>query len=188
ASMYVNGLYVDVDYEKAAELYRKAAENGLARAQANLGYLYQKGRGVEQDYAEAARWYRVAADQGSTRGMLDLGTLYFLGEGVERNRSKAFELFDQSRKAGDVRAYVYLGNVLEMDEELKDPTRAAGYYIEALRHGIDWAITRLFFKWDQATARAMQQQLADLGLYSGPVNGEIDEASRAAMKQLLPPE
>lgn len=28
----------------------RAAEQGIARAQSNLGMLYAKGRGVEQDY------------------------------------------------------------------------------------------------------------------------------------------
>jgi TPR repeat protein len=37
------------DYTEAAKWYRKAAEQGDARAQANLGVLYQFGWGVPQD-------------------------------------------------------------------------------------------------------------------------------------------
>ena len=44
--------------------YRKAAKQGDADAQYNLGVLYADGRGVRQDHAEAVRWYRKAAEQG----------------------------------------------------------------------------------------------------------------------------
>jgi len=49
---------------EAVEWYRKAAEQGNANAQLNMGLCYETGRGVQQDYAKAAEWYRKAADQG----------------------------------------------------------------------------------------------------------------------------
>ena len=48
------------DYARAVQSFRKAAEDGNADAQFNLGVMYSKGRGVEQDYARAAHWYRKA--------------------------------------------------------------------------------------------------------------------------------
>ena len=44
--------------------YRKAAEQGLAEAQYNLGQVYTKGDGVAKDMIEAVKWYRKAAEQG----------------------------------------------------------------------------------------------------------------------------
>ena len=44
--------------------YRKAAEQGDADAQYNLGISYDRGEGVPQDYVEAVKWYRKAAEQG----------------------------------------------------------------------------------------------------------------------------
>ena len=44
--------------------YRKAADQGLAEAQYNLGVAYLEGSGVGKDRAEAAKWFRRAADQG----------------------------------------------------------------------------------------------------------------------------
>jgi TPR repeat protein len=41
----------------------KAAEQGYAAAQYNLGLLYRDGQGVEQDFAKAVRWLRAAAEQ-----------------------------------------------------------------------------------------------------------------------------
>ncbi len=44
--------------------YRKAAEQGHAAAQNNLGECYAEGVGVEKDPAQAVVWYRKAAEQG----------------------------------------------------------------------------------------------------------------------------
>ena len=43
-----------------AEL-RKAAEQGVAEAQKNLGACYFAGDGVKADRREAAKWFRKAA-------------------------------------------------------------------------------------------------------------------------------
>ena len=40
--------------------YRKAAEQGDAVAQSNLGTMYDKGRGVPQDFVRAHMWFNVA--------------------------------------------------------------------------------------------------------------------------------
>ena len=48
-----NGLKLAQD----ARVCRVRAEQGDAKAEADLGNLYSHGRGVAQDYAEALRWY-----------------------------------------------------------------------------------------------------------------------------------
>jgi TPR repeat protein len=50
--------------ELALDWFRKAAEQGHAGAQDNLGLRYEHGQGVEQDHGIAAHWYRKAAEQG----------------------------------------------------------------------------------------------------------------------------
>ena len=63
---YYNGTIGDKpDYEKAVNYYRKAAEQGNAAAQCNLGLCYDIGHGVEQNYEEAAKWYSKAAEHGN---------------------------------------------------------------------------------------------------------------------------
>lgn len=47
-----------------AKWFRKAAEQGLAKAQATLAEAYYCGRGVEKSPEEAVKWYLRAADQG----------------------------------------------------------------------------------------------------------------------------
>ena len=53
------------DQAQAAEWYRKAAEQGLARAAYNLGSMYAMGQGVGRDQAEAYFWLGVAAESWS---------------------------------------------------------------------------------------------------------------------------
>ena len=61
---YGNG-GVTRDYLKAFEWNLKAAEQGLARAQTNLGVLYKDGNGVTKDKQKAEEWIRKAAEQGN---------------------------------------------------------------------------------------------------------------------------
>jgi len=49
---------------EAARWYRKAADQGVAVAERNLGRLYYEGRGVEKNYQEAVRWWQKASKQG----------------------------------------------------------------------------------------------------------------------------
>jgi TPR repeat protein len=51
------------DYDEAMRWFRKAADQGNAAAQDNLGWLYETGSDVARDYGEAMHWYRKAADQ-----------------------------------------------------------------------------------------------------------------------------
>ncbi|MBR0257631.1 MAG: sel1 repeat family protein [Synergistaceae bacterium] len=67
-----NGYYHSKKYERALKCYRKSAEQGHARAQCNLGYMYEKGYGLEQDYAEAVRLYRLSAEQGCSQAQFTI--------------------------------------------------------------------------------------------------------------------
>ncbi len=61
--MYGKGLGVPQDHAVAVQWYRKAAEQGVAKAEFNLGLMYDNGLGVKQDYAKGAKWYRKAASR-----------------------------------------------------------------------------------------------------------------------------
>ncbi|MBE6534364.1 MAG: sel1 repeat family protein, partial [Ruminococcaceae bacterium] len=63
------------------ELLQKAAEEGDAEAQKNLGKRYYYGDGVEQDYVKAFEWTEKAANQGHTIAQYNLGVMYENGDG-----------------------------------------------------------------------------------------------------------
>jgi hypothetical protein len=71
-AQYKLGLAVHDDAE-AVRWFRKAADQGLALAQDNLGGMYASGRGVPQSDAEAVKWFRKAANQGLALAQNNLG-------------------------------------------------------------------------------------------------------------------
>src|SRR5262249_23515822 len=82
------------DYATAMRLWRPLAEQGDARAQNNLGVLYENGKGVPQDINEAVKWYRLAAEQGYAGSQNNLGLIYAIGRGgVARDPLHAYMWF-----------------------------------------------------------------------------------------------
>jgi TPR repeat protein len=60
------------DLEKAADLYQKAADQGNAYAQNELGWLYEYGEGVPEDFKKARELYQKAASQGDKAAINEL--------------------------------------------------------------------------------------------------------------------
>ncbi len=65
--------------------YRRAAEQGHAQAQYNLGLMYANGQGVPQDEQEAVKWFRLGAEQGYAIAQYTLGLMYGKGQGVPQD-------------------------------------------------------------------------------------------------------
>jgi hypothetical protein len=88
--------------------YRKAAEQGDAEAQYNLGEAYYEGDGGSQDYAQAVMWWLKAAEQGWAAAQYQLGCAYSAGEGVPKDYVKAhmwFSLESECAYAGGSRTF-----------------------------------------------------------------------------------
>ena len=79
----------EADIAQAAAWYEKAAAQGHAKAQFNLGLLYGKGQGVAQDYGQARVWWEKAAAQGDAKAQYALGVLYDNGHGVAQDYGQA---------------------------------------------------------------------------------------------------
>ena len=77
--MYVHGRGVPQDFAQALIWLRKAADQDYARAQTDMGLVYEHGGpGVPQDFAQAVIWYQRAANQGYADGLTSLGWMYDL--------------------------------------------------------------------------------------------------------------
>jgi TPR repeat protein len=63
------------DPDKAANLYRKAAEQHAAEAENGLGLMYESGEGVQRDDDKAAEWYSRAVGHGSEFAKANLDAL-----------------------------------------------------------------------------------------------------------------
>lgn len=75
-TMYYNGQGVPRDTLRAAEWFRKAAEQDNIEAQYNLGVIAIHGEGVARDPHEAAHWLRKATEQGHVKAQYNLGVLF----------------------------------------------------------------------------------------------------------------
>ena len=65
------------------KVLRKAAEQGNADAQAELGWCYVEGNGVQRDHIEAFKWFCKAVEQGGSNRGINVACCY--EEGDEKN-------------------------------------------------------------------------------------------------------
>jgi len=70
------------DFATALREFQPAAEDGDAKSQFALGWMYHEGKGVPQDYKTAVKWTRLAAEQGDADAQYNLGSMYRKGQGV----------------------------------------------------------------------------------------------------------
>jgi hypothetical protein len=112
--VYFSGSYTPASNSAPAAAYvkkpneveslRRAANDGSAEAQNDLGIMYENGSGVPQNYATAVTWYRKAADQGFATAQYNLGTMYEYGEGVPKDDAEAVRWYRKAAAQGDADA------------------------------------------------------------------------------------
>jgi len=88
------------DYTQSAFWYHKAAEQGNADAQFNLGRLYKKGHGVPQDDRQSAFGIRKAAEQGNAEAQYLHGMMYTLGDDVPQDYTQAAAWYRKAAEQG----------------------------------------------------------------------------------------
>ncbi|MCI7549280.1 MAG: sel1 repeat family protein, partial [Campylobacter sp.] len=103
--------YNNKEYDKAAELLKKACDGGNMRGCYNLGVMYSNGNGVEKNKQKAAELYKKVCDGGDMDGCYNLGTIYANGNGVEKNKQKAAELYKKVCDGGDMDGCYNLGTI-----------------------------------------------------------------------------
>jgi TPR repeat protein len=99
--MVAGGTGIPKDEAKAVEWYEKAAAQGHAEAQNNLGVMYDKGKGVPQDQARAVEWYRKAAAQGNPTAQYNLAIMYADGIAIQKDELMAYAWFNLSAAKGN---------------------------------------------------------------------------------------
>jgi len=123
------------DFTEAAKWYRKAAEQGDSKAQANLGRMYEEGRGVRTNFVKAEKYFRLAAAQGDPEGQVGLGFMHAKGINMAIDNVLAYMWFelaagqdlrstDVSRiEAAEVREFLALEMTPEQIAEAKKLAR-----------------------------------------------------------------
>ena len=120
--------YIMKDYSSSIKWNSKAAEQGNAMAQYNLGVLYWD---VEQNYHKAKEWYSKAAEQGNAIAQYNLGMLYW---DVEQNHHKAKEWMLKAAEQGNAMAQYNLG-MLYWDVE-QNYHKAKEWMLKAAEQGV----------------------------------------------------
>ena len=121
----------------------------------NLAFAYEHGEGVRKDRDAAMKWYRAAIEKGNLAARWNLAIIL---------------------DGGDV--------------DQLDAATAARYLLEAAKGGHELSREALLGTdfnqtWSRAVRRAVQQELADGGYYSGGIDGDFGAGSRRAVEAML---
>ena len=134
---YDSGKGVPRDPKKAFEYYRRAAEQGNAKAQNNLAALYATGsEGVEKNEAEARKWLRKAAEQGVPLAQDNLGLML-----ARAGDKEAIKWFEKSAEQGLLSAQLHLANLFYNGGNgvERDYAQAARWMRQAAEQKSTWA-------------------------------------------------
>ena len=124
------------NYTQAVKWFRKAAEQGYAGAQHNLGVCYCNGWGVEMDYYEAVKWFRKAAEQGYASAQCSLGVCYEYGQGVGKDINEAVKWYRKAAEQGNMYAQYNLGECYKNGQGVeKDYYEAVKWFRKAAEQG-----------------------------------------------------
>lgn len=120
------------NYAEAMSWYRKAANQGYARAYMMLGHMYKSGYGVQEDKTQAVAYYRKAAEKGYSSAQNQMGICYEIGNGVTRNMTEAVKWYRKAAMTGYAEAQYNLGWCYENGKGVaKNMTEAKKWYKKA---------------------------------------------------------
>lgn len=126
------------DHARAAAEFKSMADQGDARAQSHLGYLYYAGEGVPQSYEQAVHWYRKAAVQGNRDAQYNLAVAYAFGEGIKQDYREAAIWYRRAAEQGHAVAQYSLGLSYAYGEGMEqDEKAAAQWFLQSAEQGYE---------------------------------------------------
>lgn len=135
---------LEQDKKKAIELFERAAEKGLPKAQSNLGDCYFYGRGTRQNPVMAKKMYELAANQGNAFAQRQLGMCYEQGVGTDVDYVKAAKLYNLAIRGNCAHALVNLGGLYRKGKGVgKNPEKAVELFSLGTKKGLTAAYCRL---------------------------------------------
>lgn len=115
-------------YEVAYKAWLPLAEEGFAKAQAALAWMYHTGNGVKRDRKLAVSWYRKAADQGHAIAQNNLAAMYENGLGTKINEKAAVYWYRESARSGYALAQYNIGRMYAEGRGVKQDENEAKYW------------------------------------------------------------
>ena len=102
--------YKKHNYGEAVRLYEKVAASN-AKAQTQLGIMYENGLGVSIDLDKAVEFYTLAAEKGNAKAMYNLAEFHDGYYGLPVDYKKALDLYTKSAEKGYNKALTGLGRL-----------------------------------------------------------------------------
>ena len=132
---YVLGIGVDIDYDRAAFWFDKAAKQGNPVALNDLGNMFRDGLFFERDEGKAISLYKLAAELGGDAGKLNFGR--FLTQSADpKEVSLGVALLEQAAENGLAKAQTTLAlHYVKGDIVGKDFDRAFNLFQAAAATG-----------------------------------------------------
>ncbi|HEX2448964.1 MAG TPA: caspase family protein [Methyloceanibacter sp.] len=187
---YMNekGIGVAKNEAEAVNLYRKAADLNNSLGMTNLAMMLENGRGTKKDVDQAVGLYRKAADMNQPVAMVALGWLYENGKGVKRDNAEAARLYRKAAELGEPQGMHNLAGLLAAGRGVRtDTEEAAQWAIKAIQRKNTSTIEQMRTNsaaWGLPFRKALQRQLKEQGVYSGPVDGKFGGTTQAAINAL----
>lgn len=141
------------NFAEAFQQFSVLAEQGDARAQQALGWMYYDGQGRAKDYEKAAYWYGKSAEQGNVTAQINLAQMYAYGKGVEQDLGIAAKWWGKLAEQGDS----------------KSQSALAGLYYRGT--GVEQDYTRAVELWHLAAQQGIIEAQRNLGLMYGKGQG-----------------
>lgn len=109
----IHGYGEPMDYQEVFKwhtfkLQSKAAKQGNADAEYDLGIMYELGKGVTKDSTESVKWFGKAAEHGHAAAQYKLGVIYYNGKGVPKDNVLAYKWVNLAAAQGREGATDYL--------------------------------------------------------------------------------
>ena len=185
ATMYAEGLGVSRDLGKFLYWSEKVADQGVADAAFNMGYLYFSGGAggrIKVDYTKALKYLKLAADAGRFSACPYLGTMYLKGWGVKEDNMESIKWFKLGAEHGDALSennlgYMYLKGI----GTAKDTSKALEYFQKADAHGNSGAAMSLGLMYENGDGVPQDLQEARR-LYLRAKEHKIDGAEEAVQR------
>lgn len=148
------------------EAIKAEADQGNAKAERNLGWIYAHGQGVPKNYEAAYFWFSLAADQGITNAIQNRDNLvksmttnqiasaqyeigvtydykwasYYGCNGVSVNKAQAAKWYRSAAENGNASAQIQLGGMYDHGDGVpQNYLEALSWYRQAAEQGDQWA-------------------------------------------------
>ena len=176
------------DPPAAKAILTQLAESGDADAQYELAKLYEFGLGGEMDQARALQLYQASAAQDNAEALNNLAIFTLRGKlGLVQDGSAALALFERAANLKNPEAlYNFAALIDDGAVPGKGSAEAADYLFRSLRVGSQAVLDALSTNpkgWSIETRKGLQQRLAAVELYGGPIDGDFGPGTQKSMRR-----